>query len=225
MDDHAKQPHSPIDIPEIRKLTPLALLKLAERLSLGSWLTVVGLLTALIVGSYSLGYGYRDGTLPQLAYSLHGAGPTPREARIHREEEAAFTADYSELVNWRTLEAVASGIAEDNPDGLTSPYEIAASLLAQVRATRGSAAFLAGNEQISVKITRTEDGFGLEWDRKPSLVPRIASDAGYALTDAELRTANSNLNWAQFSYLDDAMQHAVIYRDLDGSFGLVLRDN
>lgn len=77
----------------------------------------------------------------------------------------------------------------------------------------------------SVQINAEEDGsFKFAWDDKPSPVRGIANDAGYNLSEAQLKIVNSNLNWAQFSYLDDAMQRAVILQDLEGNFGLILRD-
>lgn len=217
--------NDPINVGErFVRLTPGELVRLLGRLSVGSWLTVLGLTGAVIVGAVSVGWQYRGGSLPEFAYVLHPAKPTPYEAQIDREREAQFASDYSEIVNWQTLQAISASIADNEPDGLETIFEIAASLLAQVRTTRGSATFLSGDEQLSVRIRRTPDGFELDWQEEVSILRRIARDAGYELTDEDVRLHNSNLNWAQFTYLDDAMQHAVVYRDLDGSFGLVVRD-
>lgn len=214
----------PIELSDANALTPRQLLMLAGRFTIGSWLTVVGTLIALVVGAFGVGWSYRDGSAPEFAYFLHQGSPTPYEEKIRRENQEAFAESYSNLVNWRTLQAIAAGIAEDSPDGLESKFEIVASLLAQVRSTRGSAAFLAGDTEIKVQLNRSDDGFELKWSEGPSIVPRVAKDAGYMLSDDELRLVNSNLNWAQFSYLDDALERAVIYRELDGTFGLVIRD-
>jgi hypothetical protein len=217
-------PPDPVDLGDVNKLTPRALLAVLRRLTLGSWLLLLGLIGAGLAGAFGFGVGYQTGTLPGFSYALHPTSPTPAQRRVARDAEADFAAAYSDFVDWQTLRAISANVAMKQPDGLDGPFEIAASLLAQVRATRGYAAFLSGDEQIAVTIKRTPDGFELEWNESSSILRRIAQDAGYTLSDEDVVLHNSNLNWAQFTYLDDAMERAVIYRDLDGDFGLVIRE-
>ena len=224
MREHNKR-KATIDVSDIQKLTPRTLLGLCGRLSVISWFMIFGLNISLILGAFDLGFRYCDGSLPEFAYLFQNEGETLIDRKKQREEKSDFKSNYSELVNWRILKSISAGIAKDHPDGLHTELEIATSLLAQVRATRGSAEFLAGEERIIVNIKQSDNGFELEWDNKPSIVRQIAKDAGYELTDEELSTTNSNLNWAQFSYLDDEMEHSVIYRDIDGSLGLLIREN
>ena len=224
MHDPDKQSHSSIELYDVNKLTLAGLLRLVKRFTIGSWIVLIGLIITFILSIFWIGWGYRDGSLPKIAYILHEGTNSSLIEQRKREERIEFESTYSEFVDWQTLHAIASGIEEDRPDGLETPFEIATSLLAQVRSTRGSASFLSGTEEISVAIKRTSDGFSFEWNHESSIVRRIANDAGYDLSDDELRLVNANLNRSQFAYLDDAMEHAVIYRDLDGSFGLVIRD-
>jgi hypothetical protein len=213
------QPHNWQD------LTPIALLRFARRWTVQSWLFVLGILIAIVCGSWSAGYAYRAGTLPEVAYALEGSDGSPRAERLRREQVDSFSQDYGNLVDWRTLRVIASSIAKDKPDGLSSEFEIAASLLAQIRGTRGEAHFLAADKDHALTIVRGDGAFSFEWEVSDSIVRRIAKDAGYDLTDEQLQVANSNLNWAQFTYLDDAMKHAVIYRDLEGTLGLIMQQD
>lgn len=105
-----------------------------------------------------------------------------------------FESVYSEFVNWQTLQAIAAGIEEYRPDGLETTLEIVTSLLAQVRSTRGIASFLFGTEEISVVIKRVTEGLRFEWKHESSVVHRIVNDAGYNLSDDELRLVNVNLH-------------------------------
>jgi hypothetical protein len=210
------QPHNWQD------LTPIALLRFARRWTVQSWLFIIGALIAIVCASWSAGYAYRAGALPEVAYALEESESSPRTERLHRERIDGFSQSYGNLMDWQTLRAIASSIAKDKPDGLSSDFEIVASLLAQVRGTRGEAHFLAGEKDHVLTIIRGDGAFNFEWDVSDSIVRRIAKDAGYELTDEQLQVANSNLNWAQFTYLDDAMKHAVIYRDIDGTLALVL---
>lgn len=210
------QPH------DWQKLTPLDLLRFARQWSIKSWLFVIGVAAALSFGSWSAGSAYQSGQLPEIAYALEDPGRSPLSRRLRLEREEQFANNYGELVDWQKLRPVARGIAEDRPDGLVSEFEIAASLLAQIRATRGEARFLAGTTEHIVRLTPAEGTLELEWEQGQSIVPGIARDAGYELTEDELKIANTNLNWAQFTYLDDAMEHAVIYRDLDGALNLTI---
>lgn len=224
MNDPDKQSPSSIELGDVSKLTLVDLLRRVKRFTTGSWIVLINSIITLTLSIFWIGWGYRDGSLPKISYILHEETNSPLIEKRKREEMIEFESTYSEFVDWQTLQAIAAGIEEYRPDGLETPFEIATSLLAQVRSTRGSASFLSGNEEISVMIKRTSDGFSLEWNHESSIVRRIANDAGYDLSDDELRLVNANLNRSQFAYLDDAMEHAVIYRDLDGSFGLVIRD-
>ena len=216
---------SSLNLPDVEKMTPAELLQIAGRLTIKSWLILVGLIVMIGAGAFRLGWSYRNGSLPGFAYVLHVGDNSPIEEREQSEDEATFKDSYSNLIDWQTLRAISAGIADHHPDGLGSYLEISASLLAQVRATRGSASFLAGAKQISVRITATDpDTLDLKWEESPSIVRRIASDAGYDISDDELRLVNANLNRTQFAYLDDEMQHAVIYRNIDGHFGLTIED-
>lgn len=213
------QPHNWQD------LTPIALLRFARRWTIQSWLFVLGTLIAIMCASWSAGYAYRAGTLPEVAYTLENPESSPRAERLHREQVESFSQSYDNLMDWQTLRAIASSIAKEKPDGLLSEFEIVASLLAQIRVTRGEAHFFAGEKDHVLYIKRGDGAFNFDWDVSDSIVRRIARDAGYELSDEELRVANSNLNWAQFTYLDDAMKHAVIYRDLDGTLGLIMQQD
>jgi hypothetical protein len=226
-DSRAQAGHSntsrPVDLRSWDSLTPSSLWLLIGRLTIGSWVLVIGTMAGLFAAGWSLSAAYFGGWLPSYSYAFHNDGISPRDQRVLRNREDAFRLRYSDLVDWQKLSAIVRGIEEDRPDGLETPFEIAASLLAQVRSTRGTAYFLAGDTQHSVTIELTRDGEAqLEWEQDNSIIPRIAADAGYNLSDDELRTINANLNWAQFSYLDDEMEHAVIYRGVDGSLGLVI---
>src|SRR5262245_53793900 len=129
----ATQPH------DWQDLTPLDLLRFARRWTIKSWLFVLGLLVAVAGGSWSAGYGYRAGILPEFVYVLEDSSSSPLAERRSREDAARFEQHYDDLMNWQTLRAIASSIAKDSPDGLTSDFEIVGSLLAQLRGTRGEA--------------------------------------------------------------------------------------
>lgn len=225
MNNPDKQPPSSIELYDVNKLTLVDLLRLVKRFTIGSWIVLIGLIITLTLSMFWIGWGYRDGSLPTVAYILHEEINSPIIEKIKREEMIEFENSYSEFVDWQTLQSIATGIEEYQPDGLETSIEIAASLLAQVRSTRGSASFLSGTEEISVVIKKIPDGFRFEWSHESSIVRRIANDAGYNLSDDELRLVNANLNRFQFAYLDDEMERAVIYRNLDGGFGLVIRDS
>lgn len=213
-----------IDLSNIRALTPKQLLWLMRRLTINSWLICTSLLFGLAVGAFVMGWSYREGTLPEAVYAIHADAMTHRDEKAAREQDANFDAAFSDLMNWRTLQSIAAGISEEQPDGLESPFEVAVSLLNQFKTSRGFAAFLSGDREVTVQIQPTEDGFSLSWDRHPSRIKRIAQDAGYSLSSEEVRLHNTNLNWAQFSYLDDGMEHAVIFRNLDGTLSLTIRE-
>ncbi|MBM3545465.1 MAG: hypothetical protein FJX54_00820 [Alphaproteobacteria bacterium] len=194
-------------------------------MTIASWLLVGGLTAALATSAFGLGWAFRDGSLPAFAYAFQDEATSPATERAERMAADAFDGRYSELVDWRKLQALAGSIEKYRPDGLEDPYRIAASLLAQVRATRGTASFLAGEDEISLRVTASPGSFDFQWDQRPSIIRRIARDAGHAsLSERELRIVNSNLNWAQFSYLDDAMRRAVVYRQMNGNLGLLIRE-
>ena len=224
MNDPAKQSPSSIELYDVNKLTLVDLLRLVKRFTIGSWIVLIGLIITLTLSIFWIGWGYRDGSLPAVVYTIHEEMNSPLTEKIKREETIEFESTYSEFVDWQTLQSIAAGIEEERPDGLETTFEIVTSLLAQVRSTRGSASFLSGTEELSLVIKKIPDGFRFEWSHKSSIVRRIANDAGYNLSDDELRLVNANLNRSQFAYLDDAMERAVIYRNLDGGFGLVIRD-
>lgn len=218
----APQPPMAVQPHDWQKLTPLEILRFARQWSLKSWLFLAGGMTALLVSAWSAGYSYRAGVLPEFAYVLEVGPASPLQLRKRLEAEDRFARNYDLIVDWRKLRPIAAGIMKDRPDGLDTEFEVAASLLAQIRATRGEARFLAGETEHRVRLAPDAGSVGLEWDEGPSLIPRIARDAGYDLTEEELRIANGNLNWAQFTYLDDAMEEVLIHRSLDGSLSLTM---
>lgn len=214
-----------IDIADLKDLTPVTAMRLLSRLSLSSWLGVIALTAALVSGSASIGYSYRNGTLPELAYNIAKPDVDPREERLKSETIAEFEESFSDLVDWKKLSAISANVADMNPDGLDTIDAIVTSLLSQVRASRGTASFLAGDQQLLIQITREDQKFNLEWDNSPSPIARIAHDAGYNLNPDELSAINTQLNQAQFAYFDDAKKRAVVYKSLDGGYGLVVNNN
>lgn len=167
-------------------------------------------------------------TLPPWPYAFADPESRPKPQREHRIREAAFREHDGELSHWATLGPIVKGITEDRPDGLATPFEVAASfkvaasLLAQLSATRGQATFLSGSTETTVRIAVDADHMNPDWDEGRSLIPRIALDAGYELSDAELRTVSSNIHFAGFSPFDDATERAVVLRDLDGELRLLV---
>jgi hypothetical protein len=214
-----------IDIADLKDLTPVTAVRLLGRLSLGSWLGVIAITSALVAGSASIGYSYRDGTLPGLIYDIIKPDIDPREERVKSETVAEFEDGFWDLVDWQKLSAISATIAEVNPDGLDTTDAIITSLLAQVRASRNSASFLAGDRQLTLKMTLKDQHVNLEWDNLPSPVERIAQNAGYNLDAEDVSAINTRLNQAQFAYFDDAKKHAVVYKSFDGGYGLVINEN
>ena len=224
MDDPDKQSPSSIELVDVSRLTLVDLLRRVKRFTTGSWIVLISSIITLTLSIFWIGWGYRDGSLPKIAYILHEEINSPLIEKRKREEMVEFENTYSKFVDWQKLQVIVTEIEGYRPDGLETPLEIATSLLAQVRSTRGSASFLSGTEEISVVIKRISDGFSFEWDHKSSIVRKIANNAGYDLSDDELRLVNANLNRSQFAYIDGAMEHAVIYRNLDGNFELVMNN-
>lgn len=213
----AIQPH------DWQDLTPRDLLRFSRRWTLRSWLFVVGVVAAIVSVSWSTGYAYRAGSLPSWVYFLENSNDSPLSERNWHDAQQQFALHYDQLMSWQKLRAIAAGIAKDAPDGLKDEFEIVASLLAQVRGTRGEAHFLAGDVDYVVRVKPADGEIAFEWDKSSSIVKQIALDAGYELSEDEIRKANSNLNWFQFTYLDDAMRHAMIYRGLDGGLNLTIQ--
>lgn len=212
-----------IDLKRWDSITPFQFVSLARRLTIASWLMLLGVFVGTFGLGLTFGTAYIEGQLPQWAYLLEEPGHSPRDKRLDAEHQERFVVNYGRIVDWQTLSALANSIAMHRPDGLDGSFETAVSILAQVRGTRGTAYFLSGETQLALTVDFDSEAINFEWEERPSIIPRVAADAGYELSDDELRTVNSNLNWAQFSYLDDAMKHAVVFRELDGSFRLTLR--
>jgi len=213
-----------LDLTDWNKLTPKQLFGIAKRLSIVSWLFVFGLLGSACVAGFALGKSVSDGNAPSPVLALFPEAEIAAKTKSRLKQREVFSASYSDFMDWQKIQAISASIMESQPDGLDTLTEVAVSLVSQIKAHEGHAYFLSGSTQHSVALVPTADGFDLEWDEKKSLIPRIANDAGYQLDDAELALHNTNLNWAQFTYLDDEMQEAVIYRNPDGGLGLVIRN-
>lgn len=208
-----------IDITEWKRLT---LGQLIKRLSLRSWVLIVTFTIGLSGAMFALGRAVP--TLPTVIETRPSTTP-PENKPTSRDQHDAFSELYGNIIDWDTLQAVARGIAEHQPDGLETSIDIVASMLSQVRSSGGTASFLFGEEELTMTATITEDEISFEWNEKPSLIPRIVEDAGYQpLSPKDLEKANKSLNRNGFAYLDAAMEHAVIYRNVDGTLGLILRE-
>ena len=208
-----------IDITEWKRLT---LGQLIKRLSLRSWALIATFTVGLSGAMFALGQAVP--ALPNVI-ETRPSTTSPENKPTPRVQNDTFGDLYGNIVDWNTLQAVARGIAEHRPDGLETPIDIAASMLSQVRSSGGTASFLYGEEELTMTATITEDEISFEWDEKPSLIPRIVEDAGYQpLSPTDLEKVNMNLNRNGFAYLDAAMEHAVIYRNIDGTLGLILRE-
>ena len=134
-----------------------------------------------------------------------------------------FTEHYSDLVNPRTLGALARNVRKYEPDGLVSIDDIVVSLLSQVRASGGSANFLNGDKAVTLTINFLDGGMEFDWKEKESLIPRIFHDAGYPAMAAHVRDANIALNRAGFFVLDEDHRQIVILRHASGSLSMVIR--
>ncbi len=110
------------------------------------------------------------------------------------------------------------GILEENPDGIETYAEAMSSLLWQIKSQDGYARFLSGNEFISVQITRVDDGFSLEWDRGPSVIPNLLDLLPLAAEEATVARLNAEMNLTGVAWLPGS---DLIVRGIDGSMTLV----
>ena len=210
-----------IDIKDWKSLT---LGQLIRRLSLGSWVLIVTFIVVLSGAMFGLGKAFPVlPVLPTVIETPQSTTSQDKDGNIPRDEHDTFSDLYGNIVNWKTLQALARGIAEHQPDGLETSMDIAASMLSQLRSSGGTASFLFGVDQLTMTATIAEDEISFEWDERPSLIPGIAEDAGYTqLSPEDLKEVNANLNRNGFAYLDADMEHAVIYRNIDGTLSLTL---
>ena len=71
MNNPDKQSPSSIDLHDVNKLTLVDLLRLVKRFTIGSWFVLIGLIITLTLSIFWIGWSYRDGSLPTVAYILH----------------------------------------------------------------------------------------------------------------------------------------------------------
>lgn len=191
---------------------------------------LLGVALAAVVAGFQMGAAYVRGTAPA---ALYAAAPTERtllnaQHRIQSlsaalNQQTDFADRYRELVPWPALSRIADSILAEGPDGLTNRFDAAAAFLAQIRSTGRIASFFAGDREVRVLVRfEAGGGIGFDWHTVPSPLPSIAADAGYRLTEPQLRAVNAQLNRALFAYLDPAFEHALIHRELDGDLRLTL---
>ena len=216
-----------INITELTRLTLGQFLSLVRKFSLGSWILCLSIVCGFAGGMFAFGYSYSAGNLPALFYPpVISEGKSYIENThdgVDEENKEEFIKFYSDFTDWGTLQTLARGILEDKPDGLNTVDEIIVSLLYQVKSSGGMATFLMEETELTMQVFVIEDGFSFEWERKPSFIRRIFEDAGYSPNLEDIRNANSHLNKDGIFYIDERKKK-VIYRDSDGSLGLVLRD-
>lgn len=209
-----------IDISKWKKLT---LGQLMRRLSLGSWILIATFTVGLSGAMFTLGKAFR--VLPDALETRPSMTIPAENEKASQDVHDTFGELYGNIVDWQTLQVLARGIAEHQPDGLETSMDIAASMLSQVRSSGGTASFLFGLNELTMTATIAEDEISFEWDERASLIPRIVEDAGYPpLSQEDLQKVNVNLNRNGFAYLDADMEHAVIYRNNDGGLSLTLRE-
>jgi hypothetical protein len=205
--DSGAEPESPL---EVDKLTLRELLRLGSRLTLASALALVGALGAAVGLGAALESWRSDAEVERRA--------SEAEAAFLTREEAFGDAFVQRFVDEPgVMMPLARNIARLRPDGLERPYEIIASMLWQLRASRGSAEFLSGDKAHRMTVAFEPNSIKLGWDETSNLVPEILANVGAPATPEDLRKHNSNLNWAGYTRTDHGV---TIVRGPDGGLSV-----
>lgn len=63
MNDPDKQSPSSIELYDVNKLSPVGLLRLVKRFTIGSWIVLISSIITLTLSIFWIEWGYRDGSL------------------------------------------------------------------------------------------------------------------------------------------------------------------
>lgn len=191
----APETSKPIEAGEWTRLTPRSLVRLLTRLTIGSWLLVLGAIGTGTAASFAAGLAFGTGQFSSDLYKTLGVSPNPAQERMARERRERFRDAYaSRIADDNVLRPLVRGILTDRPDGLPDEASVRASLLAQLALSGGTARFLAGETSHGLEIRVEEDRLAFEWPETPSVVPKILADRRIPYDKVTLRRINADLN-------------------------------